>query len=157
MAALMPLGSDQTPVYETAQAYNLELAVVGKMMELGLPLQMQLIADTPIVARKMYMASLQMRLGEVEAFYSQLGQDATLAAISVDEYVQMFGPPSTTINETVAAEVGATPEQVSAVMGGFLPALKMRIKEGIEADQVDEAAFPEWAMRQAEAMRNVLQ
>ncbi len=136
--------SDDTAMNVTAAVFGIEESTVASIVHLGLPMQMQMIADQPDLARKMYAASFQMVPAEVQAFYKMLDKDPKLADVSREEYQQMFGASAELINATVAEAVDLSADDVAFVMGAMMPTLKLDLKEQATAEDVAADGFGVW-------------
>ncbi len=135
---------DDTATDVTAAVFGIEKSTVARIVQLGLPMQMQTIADQPDLARKMYAASFQMVPAEVQAFYKMLDKDPKLADVSREEYQQMFGASAGIINTTVAEAVDLTADEIAFVMGAIMPTLKLDLKEQAVAEDVTVESFGTW-------------
>lgn len=137
---LMMDAAVKTSINITAKMFGLSPDVVTQILKAGMPAMGKAMQENPEMAKKLYKAEYQAMPPGMQEFYKNLAEDESLQKATAEQYSQVFGAMTDSINRVSADDAKVESKDAGKVLGASLPAITKAATADAPADE-DEAGF----------------
>lgn len=136
----------------TAEIFGISTDAVAKILQVGIPMQQKLIAESPEKAKDLYKKTVSFMPEQVQDFYRNLAENPNAADEIIADYRAFMGASADAINAAIADELDdVSEEEVEQTMAAAQPAFTEATKAEAEAAGVkDGKGFGSWFSKDAE-------